>query len=236
MEWITDPALLMGLFTLIILELVLGIDNLIFIAILAEKLPQHQQKSARIIGLWLALILRILMLASLSWIASLTQPLFTIFNKHLSGRDLILLIGGLFLLFKATKEIHERIEGSRKEEKDKIKPKFWSIIIQITLVDIVFSLDSVITAIGMVDELWVMVTAVIISMLIMMVASAPLSGFINRHPTLIILCLGFLLMIGFILISEGLGYHIPKGYVYTAISFSLFIEFLNQRSKPKQTK
>jgi len=230
------PALIMGLFTLVILELVLGIDNLIFIAILADKLPLDQQKKARIIGLGLALILRIILIASISWITSLTNPLFTVLNTPLSGRNLILLAGGIFLLFKATKEIHERIEGIKKEEKDKIKPKFWSIIIQITLVDIVFSLDSVITAIGMVDELWVMVTAVIISMLIMIQASAPLTKFINRRPTLIILCLGFLLMIGFILISEGLGYHIPKGYAYTAISFSLFIEFLNQRSKPKQVK
>lgn len=228
-ELFTDPTVWLGLLTLVVLEIILGIDNLIFIAILADKLPEHQRDKARVIGLSLALLMRLALLASISWLVTLTEPLFAVFGHGFSGRDLILLIGGLFLLFKATMELHERLEGGvRHGEGPKAHAAFGIVIAQIVALDAVFSLDAVITAVGMVDELWVMMTAVVIAIALMIVASKPLTRFVNAHPTVVVLCLGFLLMIGFSLIAEGFGFHIPKGYLYAAIGFSVLIEFFNQ--------
>jgi CBS domain containing-hemolysin-like protein len=228
-EWIADPHAWVGLGALIVLELVLGIDNLVFVAILAEKLPPHQRNKARVIGLSLALIMRLALLASISWIVTLTSPLFSIGTFSFSGRDMILIVGGLFLLAKGTLELHERLEGHEiangATRRDAL---FWQVIAQIVVLDAVFSLDSVITAVGMVQHLSVMVIAVIISMAVMMVASKPLMSFVSRHPTVIILCLGFLLLIGFSLIIEGFGFHLPKSYLYAAIGFSVLIEAANQ--------
>lgn len=228
-EWITDPTVWIGLLTLVALEIVLGIDNLIFIAILADKLPPAQRDRARIIGLSFALFMRLGLLASISWIATLTDPLFSVYQLALSGRDLILLGGGLFLLFKATTELHERLEGDASAHSGpRVYAGFAAVIAQIVVLDAVFSLDSIITAVGMVDHLIVMMIAVVIAVALMMVASKPLTVFVVAHPTLIVLCLGFLLMIGFSLIAEGVGFHIPKGYLYAAIGFSVLIEALNQ--------
>ena len=229
MEWIADPSAWMGLATLIVLELVLGIDNLVFIAILADKLPPAQRDKARMIGLSLALVMRLALLASISWLVTLTEPLFALFGHDFSGRDLILLGGGLFLLFKATMELHERLEGNDHRSTGKqVFASFGVVIAQIVVLDAVFSLDSVITAVGMVDHLAVMMIAVVFAMILMMVASKPLTRFVSAHPTLIILCLGLLLMIGFSLVAEGMGFHIPKGYLYAAIGFAIVIETFNQ--------
>ncbi|MEX2494880.1 MAG: TerC family protein [Woeseia sp.] len=235
-ELIADPAVWVGLLTLVALEIVLGIDNLIFIAILADKLPEKQRDKARLIGLSLAMLMRLALLASISWLISLTAPLFELFGHNFSGRDLILLAGGLFLLFKATMELHERLEGEARHQGPKVHAAFGVVIAQIVALDAVFSLDSVITAVGMVDELWVMMTAVIIAIAMMMVASKPLTRFVNAHPTVVVLCLGFLLMIGFSLIAEGFGYEIPKGYLYAAIGFSVVIEFFNQLARANRLK
>jgi predicted tellurium resistance membrane protein TerC len=229
MEWMTDPTAVLGFITLVILEIILGIDNLIFISIVTEKLPPNERNTARFIGLSLALIMRIALLFCISWLATLTSPLIEINDKAFSGRDLILLGGGIFLLFKATIELHDRIEGiGEKNLKASKYASFWSIIIQVIILDAVFSIDSIITAIGMVDDISIMISAVVISVIVMMLASNPLTKLVNAHPTLIILCLGFLLMIGFSLIAEGFGFHIPKGYLYTSIGFSLGIETINQ--------
>ncbi len=228
MEWISDPTAWVGLLTLIVLEIVLGVDNLIFIAILADKLPPEQRDRARVVGLSLALFMRLGLLASISWVMSLTAVVFGFWRLEFSWRDLILIIGGAFLLIKATTEIHERLEGGHKPGKSVSHAAFWPIIAQIVMLDIVFSLDSVITAVGMVDELAVMMAAVIIAVAAMLFASKPLTAFITARPTLIILCLGFLLMIGLVLVVDGFGFHIPKGYVYAAIGFSVLIEILNQ--------
>src|SRR5688572_1743553 len=228
MEWIADPAVWVGLLTLVVLEIVLGVDNLIFIAILADKLPAQQRDRARVIGLSLALVMRLGLLASITWVMSLTMPILNFWRFEISWRDLILIVGGVFLLIKATTEIHERLEGGHKHGKGAKHAAFWPIIGQIVLLDIVFSLDSVITAVGMVDELYVMMAAVIIAVVAMLFASKPLTAFITARPTLIILCLGFLLMIGLVLVVDGFGFHIPKGYVYAAIGFSVLIEILNQ--------
>ena len=237
MEWLADPTAWLGLLTLIVLELVLGIDNLVFIAILADKLPPHQRDRARIIGLSLALIMRLGLLASISWLVTLTQPLFEVFDKSFSGRDLIMLFGGVFLLFKATMELHERLEGHVGERTSNTAyAMFWPIVAQIVVLDAVFSLDAVITAVGMVDELAVMMIAVIISIGLMIVASKPLTRFVNAHPTVIMLCLGFLMMIGFALTAEGLGFHIPKGYLYAAIGFSILIEVFNQIARARRKR
>ncbi|RON85503.1 TerC family protein [Pseudomonas fluorescens] len=237
MEWLADPTAWLGLLTLIVLELVLGIDNLVFIAILADKLPPHQRDRARIIGLSLALIMRLGLLASISWLVTLTQPLFEVFGKSFSGRDLIMLFGGVFLLFKATMELHERLEGHIGERTSNTAyALFWPIVAQIVVLDAVFSLDAVITAVGMVDELAVMMIAVIISIGLMIVASKPLTRFVNAHPTVIMLCLGFLMMIGFALTAEGLGFHIPKGYLYAAIGFSILIEVFNQIARARRKR
>jgi CBS domain containing-hemolysin-like protein len=229
MEWLTDPTIWVALLTLSVLEIILGIDNLIFIAILADKLPPYRRDRARVIGLSIALLMRLGLLASISWVMSLTAPLFTVFALEISWRDLILVLGGVFLLIKATIEIHDRLEAGPHEHADSVaQAGFWPVVAQIVALDAVFSLDSVITAIGMVDEIYVMMAAVVIAMIVMMVASKPLAKFVNAHPSLIILCLGFLLMVGFVLVADGLGYHIPKGYLYAAIGFSVVIEAFNQ--------
>lgn len=230
-EWMSDPAAWAGLMTLILLEIVLGIDNLVFIAILADRLPERQRDKARMIGLSLALIMRLLLLVSISWIVTLTAPIFSIMGLEISGRDLILIGGGLFLLFKGTMELHERLEGHTQKESKIRHAVFWQVIVQIVVLDAVFSLDSVITAVGMVDHLSVMMIAVIIAVGVMMISSKPLMAFVSKHPTVVILCLGFLMMIGFSLIVEGFDYHVPKGYLYAAIGFSIVIEALNQISK-----
>ncbi|WP_422776378.1 TerC family protein [Pseudomonas mediterranea] len=237
MEWIVDPTAWLGLLTLIVLELVLGIDNLVFIAILADKLPPEQRDRARIIGLSLALLMRLGLLASISWMVTLTEPLFEVFDKTFSGRDLIMLFGGVFLLFKATMELHERLEGHVAQRSGHAAyAMFWPIVAQIVVLDAVFSLDAVITAVGMVEHLSVMMIAVIFSIGLMIVASKPLTNFVNGHPTVIMLCLGFLMMIGFSLTAEGLGFHIPKGYLYAAIGFSILIELFNQLARSRRKK
>ncbi len=229
MEWLTDPSIWMGLTTLVILEIILGIDNLVFIAILADKLPPGQRDQARLLGLGLALLMRLGMLAALSWIMQLTAPLFAVRGHPLSGRDLILLGGGLFLLFKATTELHERLEGQgHGDGTQQLRAGFGMVVAQIVVLDAVFSLDSIITAIGIVDDLSVMMAAIVVAMAVMMLASKPLTRFVNRHATVVILCLGFLLMIGFSLVAEGFGFGIPKGYLYAAIAFSIMIEGFNQ--------
>lgn len=237
MEWLLDPTIWVGLLTLIILEIVLGIDNLIFIAILADKLPPHQRDRARLIGLSLALIMRLGLLTIVSWLVTLTAPLFSIGPFTFSGRDLILFLGGAFLLFKATSELHERLEGpSHEQSGSKVYASFTVVVIQIIVLDAVFSLDAVITAVGMVDDLPVMMAAVIISMGIMMWASKPLTRFVSAHPTVVVLCLSFLLMIGLALTAEGLGFKIPKGYLYAAIGFSILIELFNQIARRSALK
>ncbi|WP_409306256.1 TerC family protein [Pectobacterium sp. B1J-3] len=232
MEWIADPTIWAGLATLIVLELVLGIDNLVFIAILAEKLPKEQRDKARVVGLLLALLMRLVLLSSISWLVSLTTPLFTLFEHTFSARDGIMLVGGLFLLFKATVELNERLEGKDEEQQAQRKgAKFWPVVAQIVVLDAIFSLDSVITAVGMTDHLLVMMSAVTIAIFLMLLASKPLTRFVSEHPTIVILCLSFLLMIGFSLVADAFGYHIPKGYLYAAIGFSVLIEMLNQVSQ-----
>ena len=229
MEWLFDPTIWVGLLTLVLLEIVLGIDNLIFIAILADKLPPHQRDKARLLGLSLAMAMRLGLLTIVSWLVTLTTPLFSLGPFSFSGRDLILLLGGLFLLFKATVELHERLEGvTHTQGESKVYAGFAAVVAQIVVLDAVFSLDAVITAVGMVDELGVMMAAVVISIGVMILASKPLTRFVNAHPTVVVLCLSFLLMIGLALVAEGLGFHIPKGYLYAAIGFSILIETLNQ--------
>lgn len=237
MEFLFDPALWAGLVTLVVLEIVLGIDNLIFIAILSDKLPPHERQKARMTGLSLALGMRLILLASISWLASLTHPLLTVLGHDVSARDLIMLVGGGFLLFKGTMELHEKLEGHRARETGPLRyAHFWPVIIQIVVLDAVFSLDAVITAVGMTDHLLVMMAAVCIAMVLMIVASKILMDFVSAHPTVVILCLGFLLMIGFSLMVEGLGYHIPKGYLYAAIGFSVIIEAFNQTAQHNRRK
>jgi len=215
--------------TLAVLEIVLGIDNVVFISILAGKLPAEQRGRARRLGLGMAMVMRILMLLGISWIVRMTAPLFTVLGQELSGRDLVLLVGGLFLLGKATHEIHDKLEGEEGHASARVPPSFVSVIVQITLLDIVFSLDSVITAVGMVQQLGVMIAAVIVAVAFMMFFAGAISGFVERHPTVKMLALSFLLMIGVMLIAEGLGHHIPKGYVYFSMAFSVFVEALNIR-------
>lgn len=235
LDWLTDPTAWLGLATLIVLEIVLGIDNLIFIAILSDKLPLHQRNNARRIGLGLALFMRLALLASISWIVGLTEPVVSVWRLEFSWRDIILIAGGLFLLIKATIEIHDRLEvGTTEHVSGGARGRFWPIVAQIVALDAVFSIDSVITAVGMVDELSMMMAAVTIAVIVMLVASAPLSRFINTHPSLIVLCLGFLLLIGFVLVVDGFGYHLPKGYLYAAIGFSVLIESFNQTALRKR--
>ncbi|PYI77683.1 MAG: hypothetical protein DMF04_05720 [Verrucomicrobia bacterium] len=239
MEWLTDPNAWIGLLTLTVLELVLGIDNIIFITILAGKLPQKQRNKARTIGLGLAMLMRILLLLCLSWIMGLTHPLFTVAHFAVTGRGMILTAGGLFLLVKSTHEIHDRIEGEDLHRQARVPSTLLSVLIQIILLDVVFSLDSVITAVGMVDEIAVMIIAVILSVIVMMVFAGPVSRFVDRHPTVKMLALSFLLLIGVNLIAEGVGFHIPKGYIYFAMAFAVFVEMLNlkirgQKPKPRR--
>ena len=229
MEWIFDPNLWIAFVTLTVLELVLGIDNVIFISILSGKLPSEQQPRARFVGLLLALIMRVVLLFSLSWLMSLTAPIFSVLEQSISGRDMILLIGGLFLIAKSTHEIHGSLEGEEGHELKKVYASFASVIVQIMLLDIVFSLDSVITAVGMVSNLWIMIAAVTISIIAMMLFAGSIGAFVQRHPTIKMLALAFLLLIGVTLIAEGLHQHISKGYIYFAMAFSVFVEFLNMR-------
>ncbi|GAA1790284.1 TerC family protein [Planosporangium flavigriseum] len=235
MELLASPELWVAFATLLLLEIVLGIDNVVFISILSGRLPEHQQARARTVGLALALVTRLLLLASLSWVIGLTAPLFTILGLEISGRDLILLLGGLFLLGKATYEIHEHLEGSDHGTSSKTA-SFAAVIAQILVLDVVFSLDSVITAVGMVDELIVMVAAVVVAMVVMLFSAGAVSRFVNQHPTVKMLALSFLLLIGGSLIAEGFDQHIPKGYVYGPIAFSIFVEFLNLRVRARQQR
>src|SRR5687767_725999 len=232
-EWLADPQAWIALFTLTVLEIVLGVDNIIFISILAGKLPKDQQPRARRVGLLLAMITRILLLFSIAWIIKLTAPWFTVFGHAFSGRDLILLVGGLFLLAKATHEIHDKLEGEEGHGSARVAASFTSVIIQIMLLDIVFSLDSVITAVGMADDLGVMIAAVIIAVGVMMLSAGTISGFVDRHPTVKILALSFLILIGVSLTAESFGHHIPKGYIYFAMAFSVFVEMINLRVRSK---
>ena len=231
MESFSDPQIWIALATLTFLEIVLGVDNIIFISILSGKLPAEQQKRARRIGLLAAMGMRILLLLSLAWIIKLTAPLFTVIGQEISGRDIILILGGLFLLGKSVYEIHDKLEGEEGHASAKVAASFASVIFQIMLLDIVFSLDSVITAVGMVDVLWVMVTAVIVSVGIMLLAAEPISAFVHEHPTVKMLALSFLLLIGMSLVAEGFDHHIPKGYIYFAMGFSVFVEMINLRLK-----
>ena len=235
MEWLADPSAWIALLTLTVLEIVLGVDNIIFISILAGKLPREQQARARSVGLLLAMGTRILLLFSIAWIIKLTAPLFTVAGHPFSGRDLILLGGGLFLIAKATHEIHDKLEGEEGHASAKVAASFTSVIVQIMLLDIVFSLDSVITAVGMADDLAVMVAAVVIAVGVMMLSAGAISGFVERHPTIKVLALSFLILIGVSLTGEAFGTHIPKGYIYFAMAFSVFVEMINLRvrhSKP----
>ena len=236
MDWISSPEAWIALLTLTVLEIVLGIDNVIFISILAGKLPPEQQGRARRLGLALAMLMRIGLLFSITLITRLTAPLFTVLGEEISGRDLVLIIGGLFLLTKSTREIHERLEGEEGETSVRVRPSLPSVLIQIMLLDIVFSLDSVITAVGMAEELGVMVAAVVIAVIFMMIFARPVSEFVDRHPTVKMLALSFLLLIGVALIADGLNQHIPKGYIYFAMAFSVGVEMLNLRLRRVQTK
>jgi predicted tellurium resistance membrane protein TerC len=229
MEWLSSPEAWIALVTLTFLEIVLGVDNVIFISILAGKLPPDQQKKARQVGLSLAMFMRIALLASLAWIAKLTNPLFSVIGHDVSGRDLILLLGGLFLMAKATFEIHDKLEGEHGHASAKVAPTFASVIVQILLLDIVFSLDSVITAVGMANDLAVMIAAVVIAVAVMMFAAGAISAFVEHHPTVKMLALSFLLLIGISLVADGLHQHIPKGYIYFAMGFSVFVEMINLR-------
>ncbi|HSH83247.1 MAG TPA: TerC family protein [Herpetosiphonaceae bacterium] len=229
MDWVANPNIWIGLATLTALEIVLGVDNVIFISILAGKLPVEQQAQARRVGLGLAMLMRIGLLLSLGWIIRLTAPLFTAVGQEISGRDLILIVGGLFLLAKSTWEIHERLEGDEHHGATAVKASFAAVIVQILLLDIVFSLDSVITAVGMVEELPVMIAAVVIAVGIMLLSAGAINDFVSRHPTVKMLALSFLLLIGMSLLAEGFDQHIPKGYIYFAMAFSVFVELLNLR-------
>ena len=233
MDWLFAPETWIALLTLTALEVVLGIDNVIFISILAGKLPEAQQGKARRLGLAAAMVTRLMLLGTLAWIIGLTKPFFTVLGLAISGRDLILIAGGLFLIAKSTSEIHERLEGEEGHASAKVAPAFAGVILQIMLLDIVFSLDSVITAVGMVDHIAVMATAVIIAVGIMMLSADSISRFVTRHPTIKMLALSFLLLIGFTLVVEGLHQHIAKGYIYFAMAFSLFVELLNIRMRTR---
>ncbi len=235
MDWIADPQAWIALATLTALEIVLGIDNIVFISILAGRLPEERRNSARRIGLLLAMLMRILLLLSIAWVIGLTKPLFSVLGAELSGRSLILIAGGLFLIGKSTREIHHKLEGpDQKKEIGKTSPSFSSVLIQILLLDLVFSLDSVITAVGMTDHVGVMIVAVVLAVGFMMLFAKPIGEFVERHPTVKMLALSFLLMIGMALVADGLDLHIPKGYIYFAMGFSLLVELLNLRIRAKK--
>jgi len=234
MDWLSDPNAWIGLLTLTVLEIVLGVDNIIFISILAGKLPEDQRAKARRLGLLGAFVTRILLLLSIAWVVRLTTPLFTVARVGISGRGLILIIGGLFLIGKATHEIHEKLEGGEHGEAAKQAPRsLTAVVAQIMVIDIVFSLDSVITAVGMVDQVSIMIAANVIALGIMLIASGPISRFVDRHPTVKMLALSFLVLIGTNLVAEGLGQHIPKGYTYFAMAFSVVVEMLNIRIRSR---
>ena len=235
MDWLTDPQAWVALATLTALEIVLGVDNVVFISILADKLPEDQRERARRVGLGLAMLMRILLLMSIAWVVQLTDPLFRVLGQEISGRDLILLMGGLFLLWKSTHEMHGQLEGDEGEVSTRVVASFRAVIAQILLLDIVFSLDSVITAVGMADDIGVMITAVVVAVGFMFFFARAISGFVAKHPTVKMLALSFLLLIGVSLVAEGLGFHIPKGYIYFSMAFSLFVEVMNIRlRRPKQ--
>ena len=234
MELLLNPEILIALLTLTALEIVLGIDNIIFISILASRLPVNEQKSARTVGLGVAMLMRIILLFSLSLIMRLTAPLLIIFSNEISGRDLILIIGGIFLLVKSTLEIYHNVEGDKQHQVGKIKASFTGVILQIMVMDLIFSLDSVITAIGLVDQIWIMVVAVVIAVVFMMIFVNAISHFIEEHPSIKILALSFLLLVGLALIGDGLDMHIPKGYIYFSMLFSTYVQLLNIRMKKKK--
>jgi predicted tellurium resistance membrane protein TerC len=236
MEWLADPQVWIAFLTLSLLELVLGIDNIVFISILAGKLPPEQQAKARYVGLALALGMRVILLFSLSWVIGLTAPLFTVMGQEISGRDLVLLIGGLFLLAKSTHEIHGALEGEEGHRSTKVYPSLAGVLIQIALLDMVFSLDSVITAVGMVENLSIMIAAVVVSIAFMMAFAGSIGAFVQKHPTIKMLALSFLILIGVTLIAEGLEQHIPKGYIYFAMAFSVLVEILNLRLRKVKTQ
>lgn len=236
MELLLDPNVWLAFLTLTALELVLGIDNVIFISILVDKLPVAQQQTARRVGLFLAMFMRIGLLLVLSWIVGLTAPLFTVLQQELSGRDLILLAGGLFLIWKSTKEVHQLLEGEEGESSSKVKASFSAIIIQIIIIDMVFSLDSIITAVGMVQQIEVMIAAVIVSVALMMLFAASIGKFVSSHPSIKMLALSFLLMIGVMLVAESFGHHVPKGYIYFAMAFSVVVEILNIKMRKRRGK
>ncbi|MEU4323824.1 TerC family protein [Nonomuraea dietziae] len=236
LDWVADPQIWIGFFTLVALEIVLGIDNIIFISILAGKLPPEQRDRARVLGLGAALVTRLLLLLALAWVVRLTEPLFEVLGQEISGRDLILILGGLFLLAKSVLEIGESMELKGQDGKERKVTSFTSVILQIMVLDIVFSLDSVITAVGMVDELGVMVAAVIVAVLVMLFASGPISRFVDKHPSIKMLALSFLVLIGVVLLAEGFDQHIPKGYIYFAMAFSVVVELLNIRMRSRHAK
>jgi len=236
MDWIAEPEAWIALLTLTALELVLGVDNIVFISILAGKLQPEERRKARLLGLGLAMITRVLLLLSIAWIIQLTKPLFTVLAYEISGRDLILILGGLFLIWKSTHEIHQKLEGHESAMSVRVAPSFGSVLIQIMLLDMVFSLDSVITAVGMVNEVAIMVLAVIIAVIFMMLFAGPLGDFVERRPTVKMLALSFLLLIGTALVADGLDHHIPKGYIYSAMGFSVFVEMLNLRLRKPVTE
>ena len=232
MDWLSDPNAWIGFLTLAGLEIVLGIDNIVFISILVGKLEESRQPRAYRVGLGLALISRVLLLLSLSWVMGLTRPLFEALGRGFTGRDLVLLVGGLFLIAKSTLEIHERLEGEEGARSARVS-SYASVLIQIMLLDLVFSLDSVITAVGMVTHVTIMIAAVIVAVLVMMVFAKAIGDFVHRHPSVKMLALAFLLLIGVVLMADGFGHHVPKGYIYSAMAFSLFVELLNLRARPR---
>ena len=236
LELLSDPQIWIAFATLTMLELVLGIDNIIFISILVDKLPKAQQERARRIGLFMAMFMRIGLLFILSYIVGLTAPFFTVFNKGISGRDLILILGGLFLIWKSTSEIHQSMEGEQAHTSNAVKATFGAVILQIMIVDLVFSLDSIITAVGMVDELAVMIAAVVVSVGLMMLFASAIGRFVSNHPTIKMLALAFLVVVGVVLVAEGLGTKVPKGYVYFAMAFSLGVEMLNIWNRKRSAK
>ncbi|MET3383733.1 MULTISPECIES: TerC family protein [Variovorax] len=236
LQLLSDPQVWIAFATLTALELVLGIDNIIFISILVDKLPLAQREFARRIGLFMAMFMRIGLLLVLAWIVGLVKPLFVVFGQEISGRDLILILGGLFLIWKSTSEVHQSLEGEHEHKQSTAKATFASVILQIMLIDLVFSLDSIITAVGMVDDVRVMIAAVIASVLLMMLFAGPIGRFVSNHPTIKMLALSFLVVVGVVLVAEGFEHHVPKGYVYFAMAFSLSVEMLNIRMRKKSAK
>lgn len=233
MDWLTDPQAWVALATLTALEIVLGIDNIIFISVLVSRLPQRNQNKARVIGLGLAMITRLLLLLSITWVMRLTAPLFTVLTEEISGRDIILIGGGLFLLWKSTSEIHNSLEGEEKKRLQKVVAGFATVLIQIALIDVIFSLDSVITAVGLAREIGVMMIAIVIAIIVMMFSAQAIGDFVDRHPTIKILALSFLVVIGVALIAEGFDLHIPKGYIYFSMAFSVTVEMLNMKVRKR---